>query len=139
MKKQKGLAIEIIITVLLLAFALGVVFFFRSDLKGKDDAKLVGIKKIEVTVLNETEKYNKKYSFETKEKILGDLLDNKKMIEYSNGDYGKFIIAVDGMKADDAKEQWWNVEVNGVAADTGIDQIEIKNGDKYTLSMKTGY
>lgn len=139
MKKQKGLGIEILVTGLLLLFALVVVFFFRGDLPNKKQTKDNTLKNVEVIVINENEDYNKTHSYKTDEKTLGDLLANKNVIEYSDGEYGKFITAADGMKADDSKEQWWNVEVNNESATTGIDEIPIKDGDEYTLTMKTGY
>ena len=43
------------------------------------------------------------------------------------------------MKADDSKQLWWSVEVNGESSQTGVDGIEIKDGDKYTLRMMEGY
>lgn len=139
MKKKKNRIMEWGISIAIIAIVLVALFVFRGDLFGKKNTENTAANSVEVTVVNENENYEKSYSFKTDKKTLGDLLDEKKIIEAEDSDYGRFILAADGMRADDAKQQWWNIQVNGESAQTGIDGIEIKNGDKYTLTMMTGY
>ncbi|MBR3771455.1 MAG: DUF4430 domain-containing protein, partial [Clostridium sp.] len=94
---------------------------------------------VSVEIVNENENYQKTYDYETEEQTLGGLLDKEGLIEAEDSEYGKFITAVEGMKADDSKEQWWCVLVNGESAQTGIDGIQLEDGASYTLEMKTGY
>ena len=139
MKKQKSFKIELIVSVLIILLAIGGVFLARGGFSNNKNTTQAGQNNVEVNVVNEKEDYDKTYSFETEEKTLGDLLDKEKLVEYQNSDYGRYITGVDGMKADDSKQLWWSVEVNGESSQTGVDGIEIKDGDKYTLRMMEGY
>ena len=138
-KKQKSFKVELLVSIVIILLALGAVFVFRGGFSNNKNEADTGQSKVEVNVVNENEDYDKTYSFETQEKTLGDLLDKEKLVEYQDSDYGRFITGVDGMKADDSKQLWWSVEVNGESAQTGVDGIEIKDGDKYTLRMMEGY
>lgn len=139
MKKQKSFKIELIVSVLIILLAIGGVFLVRGVFSNNKNTTQAGQNNVEVNVVNEKEDYDKTYSFETEEKTLGDLLDKEKLVEYQDSDYGRYITGVDGMKADDSKQLWWSVEVNGESSQTGVDGIEIKDGDKYTLRMMEGY
>lgn len=139
MKKQKSFKIELIVSILIILLAIGGVFLARGGFSNNKNATQAGQNNVEVNVVNEKENYDKTYSFETEEKTLGDLLDKEKLVEYQDSDYGRYITGVDGMKADDSKQLWWSVEVNGESSQTGVDGIEIKDGDKYTLRMMEGY
>lgn len=139
MKKQKSFKIELIVSILIILLALGGVFLARGGFSNNKNTTQAGQNTVEVNVVNEKEDYDKTYSYKTEEKTLGDLLDKEKLVEYQDSDYGRFITGVDGMKADDSKQLWWSVEVNGESAQTGVDGIEIKDGDKYTLRMMEGY
>ncbi|HAU85830.1 MAG TPA: hypothetical protein DCW90_10095 [Lachnospiraceae bacterium] len=139
MKKQKSFKIELIVSVLIILLAIGGVFLARGGFSNNKNTTQAGQNNVEVNVVNEKEDYDKTYSFETEEKTLGDLLDKEKLVEYQDSDYGRYITGVDGMKADDSKQLWWSVEVNGESSQTGVDGIEIKDGDKYTLRMMEGY
>lgn len=139
MKKQKSFKIELIVSVLIILLAIGGVFLARGGFSNNKNTTQAGQNNVEVNVVNEKEDYDKTYSFETEEKTLGDLLDKEKLVEYQDSDYGRYITGVDGMKADDSKQLWWSVEVNGESSQTGVDGIEIKAGDKYTLRMMEGY
>ena len=136
MKKQKIPPKKLVTTWRL---AIGGVFLARGGFSNNKNTTQAGQNNVEVNVVNEKEDYDKTYSFETEEKTLGDLLDKEKLVEYQDSDYGRYITGVDGMKADDSKQLWWSVEVNGESSQTGVDGIEIKDGDKYTLRMMEGY
>lgn len=139
-ERKKSRVREYIIAACVLLIALGVLFVFRGGIFSKNNTNKDGGQfHVQVNVMNEKEDYEKTYSFDTNETILGDLLVNNDIIQYEDSDYGRFVTGVDGMKAEDSKEQWWSVLVNGESAATGIDGIRIQDGDVYTLEMKTGY
>lgn len=139
MNKKNNRKMEWGISIAIIVLALVALFVFRGDLLNRNKNDKAALNSIEVTVINENEEYEKTYPIETDKKTLGDVLVEEEIIEYQDSDYGRFITAADGMRADDAKQQWWNVQVNGESSQTGIDGIEIKDGDKYTLTMMTGY
>lgn len=140
MENKKSRIREYVIAASVLVLAIAVLFVFRSGIFSKNDTnKEGGQYSVQVDVINENEDYEKSYSFDTDETVLGDLLVNNDIIEYEDSEYGRFVTGADGMIADSSKEQWWSVLVNGESASTGIDGISIQDGDVYTLEMKTGY
>lgn len=94
--------------------------------------------KFTLEIKSPRDSYEKKQN-STGSGTLGDYLKNNKLVESKNGDYGMYIIAVNGMKEDTAKKQWWCAEVNGQSATTGVSSIKLEEGKTYTLELKEGY
>ena len=94
--------------------------------------------KFTLEIKSPRDSYEKKQN-STGSGTLGDYLKNNKLVESKDGDYGMYIIAVNGMKEDTAKKQWWCVEVNGQSATTGVSSIKLEEGKTYTLELKEGY
>ena len=53
--------------------------------------------------------------------------------------YGLFVKTVNGITADDAKQQWWCFTKGGEDLFTGVDSTPIADGDKFEITLKTGY
>lgn len=71
-----------------------------------------------------------------KETILDALLnDNEVGLEGSQSEYGYFITGVKGITADAAKNEYWQILVNGEAATTGISSLELAYGDVLSLEL----
>jgi len=135
MDKRKSHKREYLVAAIIIIAAIAVLFFVqRQGTKSNEN-----LMKVQVKVMNEFQDYEKTYDYETDKTILGDLLAEENIIEYENSDYGRYVTGADGMEADSSKEEWWNVLVNGESASTGIDGIEIKEGDVYTLQLMAGY
>ena len=81
----------------------------------------------------------KEHEISTDANNLGDALLENKLVEGTKGEYGLFITTVDGVKADDSKQQWWCITKGGEMVQTGADTTPIANGDKFELTLKTGY
>lgn len=79
------------------------------------------------------------YTFSTEREILADLLNDENLIESQKGEYGLFITAVNGIKADEGKEQWWKITRNGEMLLTGISSTKLMENDKFELTLTTGY
>ena len=126
----------IIVSVIVLLVAVLGVFSYNTFLKEKP---VDGSKKITVTVINENEGYKKEYVYTTEAGSLGDALDKEGLIGFDTLNTGRFVHTVDNIKADTDKQQWWNVTINGNNAETGIDDIMIKDGDSIELILKTGW
>ena len=72
------------------------------------------------------------FSYETREEYLGPLLLAEGLISGTAGDYGLFVDTVDGETADyTADGSWWQLSCNGETAQTGADQVVLKDGAQY--------
>lgn len=74
------------------------------------------------------------FTIQTAEKYLRGALEQEKLVEGEDGPYGLYITHVNGERAvyetDDA---YWAVYEGDVAAMTGVDEIELKDGAIYKL------
>ena len=50
-----------------------------------------------------------------------------------------FIKTVNGYTVDDDKQEWWCITKSSEAVFEGIENIKINDGDKYEITLKTGY
>lgn len=132
MKNKKTIIVSIIV---LLICVVGI-FSYNNLLKEKT---VEGSKKISVTVNDEATNYSKEHVFTTDTGTLGDALDSQGLIMYDKSQGARFIQTVDNIKADSEKQQWWNITVNGENAQVGVDDIVIKDGDKFELILKNGW
>lgn len=133
MKKNKTLIAVIIFAVLVAAAAL--VWHFC----GPNAEANTFDKTVTVTVIH-GDSSEKKFDIATNEEYLRGALEQEKLVEGDESEYGLFITSVDGEAADSAAEQWWCVcDGEGNMAMTGVDEIAISDGDSYQLVLKTGY
>lgn len=98
-----------------------------------------GEKDIIIEVIHEGKSYYKTYEIMTEQIRLGDLLEELELAEFSKGPFGRFIISMNKMAADEHKQEWWGVSINGEFAQTGIDETNLRDGDRYTISLQTGF
>ena len=82
------------------------------------------------------------YSGKTDSEYLSGLLDelqNTSDFEYENaaGDYGTYIVSVNGIKADDSQKTYWAIYVNGEYGQYGADQQPVNDGDVYALKLES--
>lgn len=79
------------------------------------------------------------FEVKTEREYLGDALLDEGLIAGEKGDYGLFVTTVDGETADQSKDEWWCLTKSLESVSTGVDSTPIVDGDKYELSLKTGY
>lgn len=132
MKDKKS----IIISIIVIFVALGGIFAYNKVIQGK---AMEGHKQITIKVINDVQKHNKEYKHNTDAVSLTDALKEMKISEIENGQYGSFIVSVDDYKANESKQEWWKIVVNGKDAETGIDSIMINDGDKIELVLTVGW
>lgn len=97
-----------------------------------------GDKHISVQVIVEDEVI-KEHEFDTSLEYLGEVLEQENIIEGEQSEYGLFIHAVDGVKADESKQEWWCITKKGEDVMTGVDQTPIQDGDCFEFTLKVGY
>ncbi|MGB8454508.1 MAG: DUF4430 domain-containing protein [Anaerocolumna sp.] len=81
----------------------------------------------------------KSYDIKTEEKYLRGALEQINLISGTESDYGLFVTTVDGITADDAKQEWWCFTLNGGAVNTSVDATPIKDGDHFEITLTAGY
>ena len=104
---------------------------------GKNDTAKDAIKNITVKII--WEENEKEVKLTTTEKFLGAVLQKENIIKGEKGQYGLFVKSVNGITANTEKEQWWCFTKGDEPIMTGVDMIEINDGDLYKITLKEGY
>ena len=134
MKKNKKTIIAVILLAVLVAALVLVWHFFGPDSETNSFDKTVT-----VTVIH-GDGSEKEFVIGTNEEYLRGALEQEKLVEGGESEFGLFITAVDGETADDASEQWWCVcDSDGNMLMTGVDTTPINDGDAFQIVLKTGY
>ena len=81
----------------------------------------------------------KDFKYGTNEAYLGAVIQENKLVEGEEGQYGLFMTSVDGEEADDSKQQWWCLTKGGEQVNTSADQTPIEDGDTFELTLTEGY
>lgn len=97
-----------------------------------------GLKEITVTVMHKDES-KKVFSYKTEEEYLAPVITKEGLAQGSEGQYGLFIITVDGETADDSKEEWWCITKGGETVTTSASELVIQDGDEFELTLMEGY
>ncbi len=129
-KKLKPIIASIILIIVIVAM-----FFAYQNLKPQTTQ---GSKKIVVEVVI-PDKKAKTFTLHTDAKYLRQPLEENKLVKGKESEYGLFIQAVNGLKANDSKQEWWCVTKNKATLNTGVDTTPITDGDHFEITLKTGY
>ena len=121
-QKKKTLII-VCAAVVLVAAMLAVWFAFGP--KGTAGQKAIG-----VTVV---------YADATDAEFLRQSLEEQKLVEGEESQYGLYVKTVNGVTADEAKEEWWCFTKDGEDVMTGVDSTPVADGDHFEITLKTGY
>ena len=78
-------------------------------------------------------------SITTEAEYLRGALEEENLIAGDESQYGLFVKTVNGVTIDDAKQQWWCFTKGGADLFTGVDTTPIADGDKFEITLKTGY
>ena len=130
-KKTRNMIIAV---ALLLVLVIGAALIWNAN---RPEAQEGG-KALEVTVVHGDES-SKDFSFSTDAENLRTALEEQKLIEGTESEYGLFVTTVDGETADDAQQQWWCFSKDGEDLMTGVDDTMIADGEHYEITLKTGW
>lgn len=97
----------------------------------------IGSKTIMVEIIVDTETVSK--VIETDAEFLRGALEQEQLIAGEESEYGLFVLTVNGITADDAKQQWWCFTKGGEQMYTGIDTTPIADGDVFEATLMTGW
>ena len=124
----------IIAALLLLVLVAAAVFFYVNN----SQQAVAGAKTITVVVTHADES-QKNFTIQTDAENLRGALEQEKLIEGSESEYGLFVTGVDGETADDSLQQWWCFTKGGETLMTGVDDTMIADGDQYEITLTTGW
>lgn len=130
---QKNKKILIIAAVVLLLIA-GALLLIEGS---KKPAPIEGSKTITVTVIQEGVE-DKVFTIHTDAEFLRGALEQEKLIEGTESQYGLFVTTVDGVTVDESLRQWWCLnDGEGNMLDTGVDSTPIADGDAFQFVLST--
>lgn len=81
----------------------------------------------------------KEFTIATNELTLRKALEQEKLIEGTESDWGLYVLTVDGETADEAQQQWWCLTKDGEMTPTGVDDTVIADGEHYEFTLTTGW
>ena len=98
-----------------------------------------GAKAVTVTVVH-GDGSSKEFVIHTDEETLRGTLEQEKLIEGTESEYGLYVLTVDGETVDEAQQQWWCFnDGEGNMLETGVDSTMVQDGDVYEIVLKTGW
>lgn len=97
-----------------------------------------GGKIIDVTVIY-ADAASDEFHISTDAEFLRGALEEQKLIQGEESQYGLFVTTVNGVTADESQQQWWCFTKGGEALMTGVDSTPIANGDAFEITLTTGY
>ncbi len=97
-----------------------------------------GDKEITLVVVHADESH-KEFEIHTNEEYLQGALQQEQLIDGTEGDYGLYVLTVDGETVDETKQQWWCLTKNGEAHTLGVGETPIADGEQYEFTFTTGW
>ena len=98
-----------------------------------------GAKAVRVQVVLQDGSQHYDETLHTDAQTLTGLLNENELATMEQSTYGSYILGVNGVMADSAKQQWWHIAQNGADAQVGADALAIADGDTIVLTLKEGY
>lgn len=131
MKKNKKLILAVSVLAALVLIV-GAVFMLNRP------ATAAGAKDITVQVVF-ADGSDKVHELKTDAEFLRGALEEAKLVEGSESEYGLFVTTVDGVAANDANQEWWCFTKSGEAVMTGVDTTPIADKDHFEITLTVGY
>jgi len=97
-----------------------------------------GSKKIVAEVIL-TDGTSKSYDIQTDAEYLREALEQIKLISGTESEYGLFVATVDGVTADEAKQEWWCFTLGGETINTSVDLTPVIDGNHFEITLTTGW
>lgn len=131
MKNTKKTIIAIVVAVLLIAAFIACYAAFGPKTEN-------GNKSITVLVIHGDGSEAEFYIATDSENLRG-VLEQEELIDGDDSSGTMFVTVVDGEEADSSIEEWWCFTMDGEMLMTGVDDTMISDGDKYEITLVTGY
>ena len=128
--KKTGGILAAVLVVLVAVF--GLVYYFNRP------AAQSGSKNIVVTVVLADES-SEDIKINTDAEYLRGAMEEKGIVGGSESEYGLWVTTVNGVTADDSKQEWWCFYKDGEMLNTGVDSTPIADGDHFEVVLTVGY
>lgn len=134
MKQQNKKKVLLIggIAIAIIAVLVGVWFFTTQS------SIITGEKNIKVMVVYADQSQDM-FDIKTKEEFLRGALEQEKLISGNESQYGLFVTTVNGITANDSKQEWWQFSSSGSALPTSVDSTPIADGQQFEILLTVGY
>lgn len=126
---------KIVLGCIFLVIAIFAMYLLYNQFK---PAAVKGSKKIVAEVIT-SDGTSKSYDIQTDAEYLREALEQNNLISGSESDFGLFVTTVDGITADDSKQEWWCFTLNGATINTSVDSTPVKDGDHFEITLTEGY
>lgn len=126
----------IIASLIVIILAIAGFFGYKAYINSKS---VEGTKEYTVIVRDTNNTFNNEYKFKTDETSLGKDLSDRNLITTEQSSGMTFVTGVDGREADQSKQEWWNLKINGEDSMVNVDDVMIVNGDKVEFVLTTGW
>ena len=140
MSKKAKTILAVVLLLVVVAAAVGAYFLWGPPAQ-KRAAEAADAGKTHITfVVVHGDGSQKEFVIATDEVTLRAALEQEKLIEGTESEWGLYVLTVDGETADEAQQQWWCFNDGaGNMLETGVDATMIQDGDSYEIVLKTGW
>ncbi|HKM21681.1 MAG TPA: hypothetical protein VJZ01_06540 [Lachnospiraceae bacterium] len=133
--KKKSTNKKVVIGAVILVALIAIMGILYLTFKPQTTA---GSKEITLTVVH-ADASSKEFDIATDEEYLRGALEQEGLIAGNEGEFGLYVLTVDGETVDEANEEWWCLTKGGETHMLGVDDTPIEDGDQYELTFTTGW
>jgi len=130
MKKETKTIIIAFVVFILLVGAAAAVYFSQQD-KAAEGEKTITV------LVKEEDTDTRSFTIKTDAVYLLDALDEIGLVEGKGSGRDFYITVVDGRKADSSKNEWWQLQKDGIMTSTGVAITPIEDGDTFEIILST--
>ena len=139
MSKKTKTILAVVLLLVVVAAVAGAYFLWGSPAQ-KRAAEAADAGKTHITfVVVHGDGSEKEFAIATDEVTLRGALEQEKLIEGNESEWGLYVLTVDGETADEAQQQWWCLTNDGEMTATGVDDTVIADGEHYEFTLTTGW
>ena len=79
------------------------------------------------------------YEITTDAEFLRGAMEQEGLIAGTDGEYGMYVMTVDGETVDEANQEWWGYTKAGEQVNYGVDSCPIIDGEHYEFTLNVGW
>ena len=79
------------------------------------------------------------YEITTDAEFLRGAMEQEGLIAGTDGEYGMYVMTVDGETVDEANQEWWGYTKAGEQVNYGVDSCPFTDGEHYEFTLNVGW